>query len=74
MATTVYSVSHSEGVHYVPVKKDAVKSAREAKRAGDEYVTVQEHVVTRSYRSTRELTCALLNGESWCSSTSEVKF
>src|SRR5262252_1143269 len=51
MSTTVYSVSHSEGHYYVPTKADALREAREARAAGDLYVSITKNVVTDAYRS-----------------------
>ena len=69
--TTVYSVSGSEGTYYVPRKAQALKEARNAKRAGDQFAGVTRIVVTDSL-SRRDLYCALLNSESFAAEQEEV--
>lgn len=69
--TTVYSVSHSEGVDYFATKAEAVASAREARKAGDVYVTVDRNTVA-NWIGRRALYVALLNGSSWCAAREQV--
>jgi hypothetical protein len=70
--TVVYSVSHSDGDFHVATKAEALQAARSIAAAGDPYVHVQRWTVTERFASTRQLYCALLNGESWAAGHEDV--
>ena len=65
--TTVYSVSHTEGTWYYATKEEAVRAAREERKAGGEYVEVQAQQIcpAKALGGLRQLYCALLNTQGY---------
>jgi hypothetical protein len=70
--TTVYCVSHSEGLFYVPTLAEAMAIAREESAAEDLYIRVTKHRVTTRLGK-RALYCALLNGAAWADASEATR-
>jgi hypothetical protein len=70
--TTVYSVSHSEGVFYVPTLREALDMRREILTAEDDtFVAVTKILITERLGK-RALYCALLNNEGFAAAQADV--